>query len=864
MGRGLVHNCVAPFLARTLVSGGTSAFIIMVTGLGSPAAYAAAEPAAPMASASVPALDDYRKTISPILEDRCYECHGDGNDKGRIAFDELNSDQEILDHDLWLKVLKNTRSGLMPAEHKPRPTPEQQAALEHWIKYEVFAIDPRNPDPGRVTVRRLNRVEYRNTIHDLLGVDFNTDIEFPPDDSGYGFDNIGDALSVSPMLMEKYVAAAQAIVAEAVPLVETKVGEFTVPGSQFTRTEAATNTTNTANTANTAATATAGEPRPDGKLRWSFYDTAAVAKSITLERPGTYRLVVDIDVNGSFDFDPGRCRLIGKLDGKEFLNQEFVYNSDKTFTLESSQKLKPGEHRISFELQPLTPAAQKKNRLDLSLAKVFIQGPMERSQWMEQANYRRFFPRAIPAGRAQRHAYARDILGAFAARAYRRPLNDDTAERLATLAEHEYQQPGRSFEMGVAHAMAAVLASPRFLFRLEAPEGTSPFAHTALVDEYSLASRLSYFLWSTMPDPELMDLAARGELRKNLDAQVKRMLADPRSEQLAQNFAGQWLQTRDVKGIANDAQAILARDDGLEKELRSIFDAVRNQGDFSKSPDLRSKFGRPRVQLDDDTRVAMQRETVMFVSSVIHEDRPVTELIDSNYTFLNDKLAKIYGIPDIKGSDMRRVILPPGSPRGGVLTEASSLVVTSNPDRTSPVKRGLFVLDNFLGTPTPPPPPNVPALEASEKDFKDHEPTLRESLQMHRDKPLCASCHSRMDPIGLAFENFNAMGMWRDSERKQTILAQGTLVTGENFNSVSELKHILATQHRTDFYRTLTDKLLTYATGRGTEYYDTETIDQIVERLQANDGRFSILLMGVIDSAPFQKMRTTATATVSN
>jgi hypothetical protein len=291
---------------------------------------------------------------------------------------------------------------------------------------------------------------------------------------------------------------------------------------------------------------------------------------------------------------------------------------------------------------------------------------------------------------------------------------------------------------------------------------------------------------------------------------------------------------------------------------------VRNQGDFSKSPDLRSKFGRPRVQLDDDTRVAMQRETVMFVSSVIHEDRPVTELIDSNYTFLNDKLAKIYGIPDIKGSDMRRVILPPGSPRGGVLTEASSLVVTSNPDRTSPVKRGLFVLDNFLGTPTPPPPPNVPALEASEKDFKDHEPTLRESLQMHRDKPLCASCHSRMDPIGLAFENFNAMGMWRDSERKQTILAQGTLVTGENFNSVSELKHILATQHRTDFYRTLTDKLLTYATGRGTEYYDTETIDQIVERLQANDGRFSILLMGVIDSAPFQKMRTTATATVSN
>jgi hypothetical protein len=846
MGWGRLKICVAQFLVGNLVS-------IMVTG----AATAGPQPSAVASAAVPPAIADYRQTISPILEDRCYECHGDGNDKGRIAFDELNSDQEILNHDLWLKVLKNTRSGLMPAEHKPRPTAEQQDTLEHWIKYEVFGIDPRNPDPGRVTVRRLNRVEYRNTVHDLLGVDFNSEIEFPPDDSGYGFDNIGDALSVSPMLMEKYIAAAQAIVAEAVPTEEKKIGEFTVPGSQFTSTQPPDGQPKSGQPAG------GDTPRKDGKLRMSYYDPATVQKSITVERPGTYRLVVTLDVNGSFEFDPGRCRLIGKLDGKEFLSQEFGYYSEKSFVLESTHQWKPEDHRITFELQPLTPVTQKKNRLELTIAKLVVQGPLEKSQWVELPNYRRFFPKAIPSGRAQRRAYAREILGEFATKAYRRPLGDDTAERLAALAEHEYQQPGSSFELGVAHAMAAVLASPRFLFRLEAPEGASPFAHAALVDEYSLASRLSYFLWSTMPDPELIDLAARGELRKNLHAQVKRMLADPRSEQLAQNFAGQWLQTREVKGIANDALAILARDDGEEKELHAVFDAVRNQGDFSKAPQLRNKFGRPRIQLDDDTRIAMQRETVMFVSSIIHEDRPVTQLIDSDYTFLNDKLAKIYGIPDVNGSDMRRVTLPPDSPRGGVLTEASSLVVTSNPDRTSPVKRGLFVLDNILGTPTPPPPPNVPALEASEKDFKDHEPTLRESLQMHRDKPLCASCHNRMDPIGLAFENFNAMGMWREKERKQPILAQGTLVTGETFNSVSELKHILATQHRTDFYRTLTDKLLTYATGRGTEYYDTETMDQIVAHMQ-EDGRFSTLLMGVIDSAPFQKMRTTATATVAN
>jgi hypothetical protein len=794
------------------------------------------------------AVSDYRNEISPILEDRCYECHGDGNDKGRVAFDELSSDEDILNRDLWLKVLKNTRAGLMPAEHKPRPTPEEQQKLEHWIKYEVFAIDPRNPDPGRVTVRRLNRVEYRNTVRDLLGVDFDTQIEFPPDDAGYGFDNIGDALSVSPMLMEKYVAAAQAIIAEAVPTVEKKIGERSVPGAEFTGKGSGTDAS-----------------RKDGRLRLSYYEPAAVEKSITLDGPGTYRVVLDLDVNGSFEFDPGRCRLTVKLDGKPILDQEFGYYSDKTFSLESTHRLAAAGHRMSFDLQPLTPVAQKKNRVDLVIAKVLIQGPLERGKWVEQPNYRRFFPRPVPFGGAKRRAYARELLGAFAARAYRRPLDDDTAQRLAALAESTYHQRGQTFETGVAHAMAAVLASPRFLFRLESPAGAaSPLARTALIDEYSLASRLSYFLWSTMPDQELSDLAARGELRSSLAAQVKRMLADPRSEQLARNFSGQWLQTRDVKGIANDALAILARDDGEEKELHAVFDAVRNQGDFSKAPQLRNKFGRPRMQLDDDTRAAMQRETEMFFSSIIHEDRPVTELIDGNYTFLNDKLAKLYGIPDVTGADMRRVTLPPGSVRGGVLTQASALVVTSNPDRTSPVKRGLFVLDNILGTPTPPPPPNVPALEASEKDFKDHEPTLRESLQMHRDKPLCQSCHSRMDPIGLAFENFNAMGMWRDQERKQPIIAQGTLVTGETFNSVNELKHILATQHRLDFYRTLTDKLLTYALGRGTEYYDTETIDRIVQRLQENDGRFSALLMGVIESAPFEKMRTSATATAAN
>jgi hypothetical protein len=376
-----------------------------------------------------------------------------------------------------------------------------------------------------------------------------------------------------------------------------------------------------------------------------------------------------------------------------------------------------------------------------------------------------------------------------------------------------------------------------------------------------------------MPDDTLMDLADRHELRHNLGAQVKRMLADSRAEALVQNFTGQWLQLRDLEGISIDARVVLARDGGQESELRkeraefrarlAKLDAAstnRPAGTNAQpaKPFPRRRFAQPAVELDHDLRQAMQRETELFFSGLLHEDRPVTELLDSDYTFLNEKLAKVYGITNITGTELRRVNLPPDSPRGGILTEGSVLVVTSNPDRTSPVKRGLFVLDNVLGMPAPPPPANVPALEATEKQFKDHEPTLRESLEMHRDKALCSSCHSRMDPVGLAFENFNALGMWRERERGQEIDPAGKLTTGEHFQDVHQLKRILVEQHRTDFYRCLTEKLLTYALGRGLEFYDVETVDRIVTQLERDGGHFSALLMGIIESSPFQKERTSA------
>jgi hypothetical protein len=270
-------------------------------------------------------------------------------------------------------------------------------------------------------------------------------------------------------------------------------------------------------------------------------------------------------------------------------------------------------------------------------------------------------------------------------------------------------------------------------------------------------------------------------------------------------------------------------------------------------------FGKPRFELDGETRAAMKNETEMFFASIMKEDRPVTELIDSDYTFLNEKLAKLYGLTnlDVTGGEMRRVTLPADCQRGGILSEGTVLTVTSNPDRTSPVKRGLFVLSNILGTPAPPPPPNIPALEASESNFTN-QPTLRATLELHRNQPLCASCHNRMDPIGLAMENFNALGMERERERGQLIETSGNLITGEQFKDFREMKHILATKHRADFYRCLTEKLLTYATGRGLEYYDTETVDKIVRDLEQNDGRFSVLLNDVIASAPFQKQRSQA------
>jgi hypothetical protein len=802
-------------------------------------------------AASAPSKDAaarFHKEIAPILEKYCYDCHGNGLNKGNVTLDEFASDAELLEkRKLWLAALKNVRGGLMPPREEGaqdfRPSADEIEKLARWIKFDAFGTDPANLDPGRVTARRLNRVEYRNTIRDLMGIDFNSEVEFPPDDSGNGFDNNGDVLTVSPLLLEKYLGAAEIIVEQAVPKVAKVMRERVATGRDFR-----------------------GEGRNGEQL--NARTAAKVSRSFDIDTEDKYRLVMELEVRGSFDFDPGRCTVVCTIDGEERFVEDVVWHERKVLRHEFEVAWKPGRHTVAFEVRPLPPVATVANApvgtttpspreleasaaanagaakgagrerapttfVNVRVASVQLKGPLSPEHWTTPENYARFFPEGpAPADPAARDAYAERILRAFATKAYRRPVDEKRLGQLLAIARGVYAEGGKGFEEGIGRAIMAVLASPRFLFRVEAPEPAMAQQPIALIDEFSLATRLSYFLWSTMPDDELMQLAAKGELRKQLRPQVARMLKDAKSQVFIKQFTGQWLQARDVESVPINARVVMGPN------------APRNRDG--------------RIEFDGNFRRMMRQEVEMYFDHVLREDRSVLELVDSDYTFLNDRLAQHYGIPGVTGENLRLVKLPEGSVRGGVLTMGSVLAVTSNPTRTSPVKRGLFILENILGTPPPPAPPDVPDLEESKDKFKGREPKLSEMLAVHRENKMCSSCHERMDPLGLAMENFNALGAWRERDAGQPIEPAGQLVTGEKFADVRELKKVIVQHRAEDVYHCMTEKLLTYALGRGLEYYDTQTLDDIVEKLKHADGKMSVLLYSVIESVPFQKQRTQA------
>lgn len=754
-----------------------------------------------------PADEAAYEAIEPLLATHCYDCHGDGMDRGDFAMDNFQSvAQHLQDFDVWFEIWKNVRSNLMPPADKPPLHHDDKAKILGFIESHVFKIDREHPDPGRVTIRRLNREEYRYTIKDLLNFDFNVADILPPDDTGYGFDTIGDVLSISPLLMEKYLEAASLIVEKAIPTDGPVILEWYFDLKTF---------------------------RDERNKDWSvdrmpFDHPRKMQAKPWVSHDGEYEVTLGFRIVGSAEATSQTAKLKIGIGDQILAERQLGWDNSPMLTLKAKTPLKRGKDTTFWiATESGNPPGEGEAKLSVDVERFSIRGPLDGSKKDYPWHIRHIFSKGPPPqNENERDPYRREILTKFVNRAFRRPVDEATVERLVKMARDVDALPGNGFEDGIAEAILAVLVSPRFLLRAEVqPEPDNP-GKVVDLDEYALASRLSYFLWSSLPDEELMKLAGEGALRQNLRAQVDRMLKDPKSDRMIANFVGQWLQARDVEAMSFNERVLLR-----EAELE----------------DFRGKFTRT-------LRRAMRQESEMFFAHILRENRPASELLTANYTFLNETLANWYRIEGVRGSQMRKFDLPENSPRGGILNQGTFLLVTSNPTRTSPVKRGLFVLENLLATPAPPAAPDVPPLEASAVGDRKNLP-LREILKIHAEQKLCASCHMRMDPIGLALENYNALGLWRDLDKGHPIDSSGQLVTGEKFQNARELSQILASARKEDFLRALAEKLTTYAIGRGMEYFDAPTIDKIVADAEKNGGTLREILYGVVESAPFQKRR---------
>lgn len=731
---------------------------------------------------------EYEQTVRPLLEKFCWGCHGEDRAKGGIALDQV-ADVEALRGDAvtWQSVLQQVALHTMPPEGRPQPDWEERETIRIWIDRVLYPVDCEHPDPGHITLRRLNRAEYDHTIRDLFGVDLKPAARFPADDSGYGFDNIADVLTLSPMHMEKYFQAAEEILDQV--LVTDPPGPVQVV------------------------------LKPDalsgGALREGERVLATVGQvqgSHAFPVPGRYRVHIQAGAQQAGD-EPARMDV--RVGNKPWGTHDVKNGTDRLLAYRSEVEVPAGPARISVGFlndfyDPDHPDPARRDR-NLWVGEVMIEGPLDAAQPELPPSHRRVFTVEPTPGR-ERQA-AQDILVSFTRRAYRRPAGPDEIDRLLGVYDAARGED-HSFAVSVKWALKAVLISPRFLFRERGAVPPGPGPHP--VDEYTLASRLSYFLWASMPDDELLDLAEAGALSGQLPAQARRMLQDPKAASLARQFGGQWLQFRDMD---------------LVEPAPSIFPAF-----------------------DDTLRQAMVQETLQFVEYLVAEDRPVMELISADYTFLNERLAQHYGIEGVSGPAFRKVELADPR-RGGILGHGSFLTLTSNPNRTSPVKRGKWVLDNLLGTPPPPPPDDVPPLEEAGKQLTAA--TLREQLALHREDPVCASCHQIMDPLGLSLEYFNGIGARRSLDNGQPIDATGTLVSGESFEDLAGLRRVLLDTRREDVVHCLTEKMLTYALGRGLEPDDRCAVNQVITRAAGENYRVSSLVVGIVESHPFTRQRGT-------
>jgi hypothetical protein len=808
------------------------------------------QPGAPVRAVTLPpaSTDGFDRIVKPFVAANCVPCHGNEKHKKDLNFEAFTSAATLFaDRDRWDEVVLKLRGREMPPADEPQPPEHQRQAVADWLARELARIDRLTPpDPGRVTARRLNRAEYNNTIRDLLGVDTHPADDFPQDDSGYGFDNIADVLSLSPALMEKYLSAGERVARAAVfgapPLAPTltrlrsdgrRAGEARTFPPQYDVT---------------------GLSLPNAfhaVYRVPVEAEYIVRVSLGGVRPAnsepiTLSLWVDERPAASAMHNPEKAATFAD-DRQDFGGQTMEFRlrlpaGDRALAVAipriyeglparyggPNPSRRPDPPRKAFTPPPgASPerVAQSRKRYEETEAElqkiplngvrvgaVDVGGPYGQVTGPSPASVAKVYTCGHRTGGHQRWCAAR-IMTDLARRAFRRPPAAAEVEKYTALVRQAEKDEG-SFDEGLAVGIQALLVSPDFLFRIERNRPAARQAASQQITQHELAARLSYFLWASMPDDSLRRAADTGTLRDPnvLAAQVRRMLRDPKAAALAEQFGGQWLQFRALESL------------------------TRNRERF---PDF-----------EDYLRRSMRRETELFLEHVIREDRSILDFVDAKYSFINERLARHYGIAGVSGPEFRRVDLT-GTPRAGVLTQASVLTVSSYATRTSPVLRGKWILENLLDAPPPAPPPDVPNLEEATIGTAA---SMREQLEAHRKDPTCASCHRRMDPLGFGLENFDAVGAWRTMDGKFPIDATGVLPGGGTFNGPDELRGVLADQ-REVFARCLTTKLLTYALGRGLERYDTRAVKAIAGRLPASHYKFSALVLEIVNSLPFQSRK---------
>ncbi len=709
---------------------------------------------------------------------------------------------------IWEKVVRKLKARAMPPAGSPRPDADVLAGLVSWLETSLDAAAASRPNPGRPTLHRLNRVEYANAIRDLLGLEIDVRSLLPADTTSYGFDNIADALSLSPGLLERYLSAAQKIAQLAVGLPPRRnVESVKVPRllEQDQR----------------MADELSFGTRGGMALRHYFPVDGEYVIRLRLQGAARGGPPTDVDVRldgvAVSRFQVGGPPRPDAQDGQRSGGNtpEFrltVAAGPRLIGVSFGRRQVVAEGSAPARMPVASNSRNSVETVQPTLESVEIDGPYK-SFGAGNTLSRRLIFACHPERIQDEEPCARRIFATLARRAYRRPVTSQDVDRLMQLLRELRKTEG--FEASVARGLEGVLVSPEFLFRVERDPSTGQKGDAYRLSDLELASRLSFFLWSSIPDEELLGLAERRELQKAavLEQQIRRMLADPRAAAMIINFGGQWLQTRNMRLALPD---------------------VKEFPDF-----------------DENLRDALQRETELFLVAQLREDRSAVDLLTARYTFLNERLAKHYGVPGVYGGHFRRVDLSDDR-RVGLLGHGSILTVTSHPNRTSPVVRGKWLLETLLGTPPPPPPPNVPALRDVGEGGRPA--SVRERMQQHRANPVCASCHKVMDPLGFALENFDALGKWRVSDAGAPIDATGTLPDGTPFDGPTQLRAALLRTPE-QFVTTVTEQLLTYAMGRGVEYYDAPAVRQIVRNAARHDFRWSSLVLGIVKSTPFQMRR---------